>query len=331
MGPSERGSPHAPVSDSGESGLLELVRERFGSAPDGEVWAGDDAAVIVTGAHSLLTTDVLVEGVDFDLSYCTGYDVGWKALAVNVSDIAAMGGTPQRAVVSLALPATTPLEVVESFIDGLDAGADRWGVGIVGGDISSASEMSVSVALVGATDGAPVLRSGARPGDVICVTGSLGGAAGGLFALQRGVGGHNGEIERLVERQLRPLPRLGESAALQTATSMIDVSDGLALDLTRLMTASGTGAELSRSAIPVDPSLDALEGGPDPMTLALGGGEDYELLCTIAVSDLESVRDRLTGMAGLTEIGVVTEGGRCLLDGRALEGEELGWDHLRNR
>ena len=331
MGPSERGSPHAPVSDIGESGLLELVRERFGSAPDGEVWAGDDAAVIVTGAHSLLTTDVLVEGVDFDLSYCTGYDVGWKALAVNVSDIAAMGGMPQRAVVSLALPATTPLEVVESFIDGLDEGAGRWDVGIVGGDISGASEVSVSVALIGAFDGAPVLRSGARPGDAICVTGTLGGAAGGLFALQRGIGGHNDQIDRLVDRQLRPIPRLAESAELRTATSMIDVSDGLALDLTRLMSASGTGADISGSAIPIDPALAVLEDGPDPMTLALGGGEDYELLCTIAASDLESVRYGLAGMAGLTEIGVVTEGGRCLLDGRAFGGEELGWDHLQNR
>jgi thiamine-monophosphate kinase len=327
MGPSER----SPVSDIGESGLIDLVRERFGSAPTSEVWAGDDAAVVKTGARSLLTTDVLVEGVDFDLSYCTGYDIGWKALAVNVSDIAAMGGTPQRAVVSLALPSTTPRDVVESFIDGLDAGAERWGVGIVGGDVSGASEISVSVGLLGAVEGEPVLRSGARAGDAICVTGTLGGAAGGLFALQRGIGGHNGEMDRLVERQLRPVPRLAESVALRTSTSMIDVSDGLALDLTRLMSASGTGAELSRSAIPVDPALAALEDGPDPVALALGGGEDYELLCTVARSDLDRVRERLEDMAGLTEIGVVTDGGRCVLDGEVLEGEDYGWDHLRNR
>jgi thiamine-monophosphate kinase len=331
LSPTERRPSPALVADIGESGLIELVVQRFGAGPEGEVWAGDDAAIIGTGARSLLTTDVVVEGVDFDLSYCTGFDVGWKSLAVNVSDVAAMGGTPARAVVALSLSPASPLPLVEAFLDGLEAGAREWSIGIVGGDISGAREMSVSVTLVGTLEGEPVLRSGARPGDAVCVTGTLGGAAGGLFALQRGLAGHNPDVDRLAARQLRPEPRVRESELLRDATSMIDVSDGLALDLSRLMSASGTGCDLRGDLIPVDPCLAALEGGPDPTRLALSGGEDFELLCTLDPSSLDERMAALDApLAGLTRIGVVTGGG-CLLDGEPLRGEEPGWDHLRSR
>jgi len=321
--------PH--VGEIGESGLLDLIKRRFGNGPEGEVWVGDDAALVATGSRSLLTVDVLVEGIDFDFSYCTGFDVGWKSLAVNVSDIAAMGGRPERAVVALSLSPATLVGVVEAFLDGLEAGAGRWNVDIVGGDISGADEMSVSVTLLGAIDAEPVLRSGARLGDAICVTGSLGGAAGGLFALQRGLAGHNADIERLAARQLRPEPRIREAETLQAATAMVDVSDGLALDLTRLMKASGKGCTVSRELVPVDPALAALEDGPDPVELALRGGEDLELLCTLDPADVDRALEALgSPLAGLTRIGVVTDDG-CLLDGEPLEGEELGWEHLRSR
>jgi len=333
----QRGRPDLSVrsvADVGEAGLLEIVKERFGNGSDhGEVWAGDDAAVLATGERSLLTTDVLVEGIDFDLAYGSGRDVGWKSLAVNISDIAAMGGRPTRAVVTLALPPTTVLGVVDSFLDGLVEGAARWDVGIVGGDISGAAQMSVSVAMLGTVDGDPVLRAGARPGDAICVTGSLGGAAGGLFALQGGVTGSSPRIDELVGRQLRPEPRVVEGAQLKRlgATSMIDVSDGLGLDLTRLMTASGTGCAIETAMLPVDPNLGALEGGPDGVELALGGGEDLELLCTIDASRLDEAMEALAPpLAGFTRIGDVTEDG-LMLDGVAMKGEELGWDHLRSR
>jgi thiamine-monophosphate kinase len=242
-----------------------------------------------------------------------------------------MGGRPERAVVALSLSPASLVSVVEAFLDGLEAGAGRWNVDIVGGDISGADEMSVSVTLLGAIDAEPVLRSGARPGDAICVTGSLGGAAGGLFALQRGLAGHNADIERLAARQLRPEPRILEAETLRAATAMVDVSDGLALDLTRLMKASGTGCTVSRELVPVDPALTALEDGPDPVELALRGGEDFELLCTLDPADVDgSVQALESPLAGLTRIGVVTDDA-CLLDGEPLEGEELGWDHLRSR
>lgn len=322
------------MADVGESGLLEIVKDRFGNGSAyAEVWAGDDAAVVATGERSLLTTDVLVEGVDFDFAYCTGADVGWKSLAANVSDIAAMAGRPTRAVVSLSLPATTPLGTVESFLDGLAAGADRWQVAVAGGDISRAGEVSVAVAMVGALDGPPVLRSGARPGDAICVTGSLGGAAGGLLALQRGLAGSGRQVDMLVRRQLRPEPRLAESGVLRRsgATAMIDLSDGLGLDLIRLMTASGTGCAIEGAALPVDPSLVVLERDLDVAELALRGGEDLELLCTIDPSRVDAaVAEAGPPLSGLTRIGEVTREG-FMLDGVAMKGEELGWDHLRTR
>jgi thiamine-monophosphate kinase len=331
MKPSRARSSSTVVADVGESGLIDLVKERFGAGPEGELWAGDDTAIIATGRRTLFTTDVIVEGVDFDLSYCTGFDVGWKSLAVNVSDVAAMGGVPRRAVVALSMAPETPMNEVTGLLDGLDACARAYAVGIVGGDVSGADRMSVSVALTGDVD-TPVLRSGARPGDEICVTGTLGGAAAGLFALQRKLEGHNAAIDRLIARQLRPKPRLPESRRLLGASAMIDVSDGLALDLSRVMAASGTGCEVELGLLPVDPDLLALDGGTDPVALALGGGEDYELLCTIDPSDLDATVAALSGsLTGLTRIGVVTEGESCLFDGEPLEEEEMGWDHLRSR
>ena len=324
------------VSDLGESGLLERVARGFGEPVAGEVWAGDDAAVVCAPQGELFfAIDTLVEGIDFDLAYCSGADVGWKALAANVSDIAAMGGRASSAVVSLLLPSNAPAALVDDLIEGLAAAGQIWDVNVVGGDISGAPQVSLSVAIVGSPPGPVALRSGAKAGDAICVTGSLGGAAGGLALLRSGWPAvpPQAALERLRARQLRPRARAAEGVALAAfATAMIDVSDGLAVDLDNLMSASGTGCEVDPKSLPVDPDLiaaqDVLADGP--LHLAITGGEDFELLFTIPEKGLDGARAAL-GPAGpaVTRIGTVTEGTKKLGDLPVGEWKERGWEHLR--
>jgi thiamine-monophosphate kinase len=314
------------VSELGEAGLIAQVASYLPAPPPGEVWSGDDAAVFDPPAdRALMTTDTLVEGADFDLSYCEGFDVGWKAVAVNVSDVAAMGGRPTHAVATLGLPPSTPVAVVDGIGRGLAAAAAEWDLAVVGGDVSSAPVILIGLTVIGSAE-EPVLRSGARPGDLICVTGTIGGASGGLELLRRGLGDRSPE---LVERHLRPRARLHEGRRLAAlgATAMIDVSDGLAVDLTRLMKASGTGCRVDPAAVPVDPALDALVDAGlvrtgDLLRSAILGGEDFELLAT-----LPDRRD-----APVTVIGEVTDDAALRFGDDDLE--ELGrhgWDHLRDR
>lgn len=338
------------LGDLGETGVVDRILRRIG-APEGAVVAGgDDAAVVPFGDDQLvLTIDELAEEVDFDFSYCSGADVGWKAIAVNASDVAAMCGRPLWATVSLALPAATPVKRVDDLVGGMLEAASRWGIGLVGGDLSRAPQMSVSVAMTGGLVGAhPVLRGGARPGDSLCVTGSLGGAAAGLQLLRAGhakenqvevAGEGRGEgdvVSNLLRRQLRPLARVDQSHALAPLrpSSMIDLSDGLAPDLARLMRASRTGCEVDPDAVPLDQGLDTVYG-PDReagFELAMVGGEDFELLFTIDPGTVEaalaSVRE--TGVA-CTEIGRITHGDRVVGDRPLASWEEVAWDHLRRR
>lgn len=321
------------VAALGEFGLIDRFAARFGPPPEGETWSGDDAAVLISpGATLLYTTDLLVEAVDFDMGYASGADIGWKAIAVNISDIAAMGGRPRHAVVGLGLRADCSVDAADGVIDGLLAAASRWDVDLVGGDVSGAGELILSVALIGVAENSPVHRSGASAGDVICVTGSLGGAAGGLALLRDGSPLETPAKQRLRARQLRPTPRLEEGRRLARlgATAMIDVSDGLAGDLLHLLDASRLGCEIAPSAIPIDPDLDSLEG-PDPLEAALAGGEDFELLFTIAEDRFESARASLSELGTpVTRIGITVEGSRRLFGGRHLDAVgEVGWDHLR--
>lgn len=342
------------VADIGESGLIERVAARLGAAREGEIWAGDDAAVVASpGERLIYTTDLMVEGVDFDLSYCSGADVGWKVLAVNASDVAAMGGRPHHAVTTLSLPPDTSISFVDALLEGLTAAAARWDIDLVGGDISRATEITVGVALLGVAVGAqPVLRSGARRGDAVCVTGSLGGSAGGLLVLQRGLAGP-GPVEgrtlspaltdavtRLAERHLRPRARVDEAAALSQlgASAMIDVSDGLAADLDHLLVASDKDCdELDFNTLPVDADLHVLAGALsdielDPTDAALSGGEDFELLFTLDPSRVDDARAALARMGTeLTQLTTVVDAkdgsGRRQLE----RWKEKSWDHLRNR
>jgi thiamine-monophosphate kinase len=277
----------------------------------------------------LLTTDVLVENVDFDRNYATGHDVGWKTFAANVSDIAAMGGRPRRAVATLSLPSSTTVAFVDEILDGLLAASERWGAGVVGGDVSEADQISVGVALIGNAEH-PVLRSGANPGDAICVTGALGGAAGGLLALRSDI---EGAVE-LKRRQLRPVARVeeGVAAAAAGATAMIDISDGFARDLGHLVAASGVGCEVEIDSIPVDPALSEVSELIFPMEAALAGGEDFELLLTIREDSLTNLFTELNEIGtGVTRVGTITDGEARLGSASLEQWKERGWEHLRTR
>ena len=296
-----------------------------GAPPAGEVWIGDDAAVLgAPGGPLLLATDAAVAGVHADLSLVGLDDLGWKALTATVSDIGAMGGRPLHAVVSLCLPPGTD---VGSLAAGIAEASARWSCPVVGGDVTGADQVVVSVAATGVVegDGPPVTRSGASPGDRLLVTGPLGRSAAGLRFLRatarsggRGAGDEVGEA--LVAAHRRPLARIAEgiTARRAGATAMIDVSDGLAIDLHRLADASRVGFHLE--TVPVAGGASEAE--------ALAGGEDYELV--IAVPD-----DRVAALeaafvaAGLRAPFIV---GRCATDPseRLLAGSPLprsGWQH----
>lgn len=292
----------------------------------------------------------MTEHVDFELDWAGGADIGWKLVAINVSDIAAMGGRPTRAVVTIQLGEATTIDLIDEIAVGIAEGAQRWGVKVVGGDIGRGSELGLTCTLLGDVDGPPVLRSGARPGDFVCITGAIGGAVVGLVALQTGVVQRDNvraEIARpsgadglavLAARQLRPQPRLHEGLALRSlATAMIDISDGFASDLERLCTASNVGCEVDGGTIPLDPELDhglaKIGAPPEPLEWALTGGEDFELLfCLPSARAVDKAQHRLDELGtSVSVVGKITAEGRSL-DGRPLEEwSKHGWDHLRTR
>ena len=299
----------------GELAFIERLKRRLPASPEGQCWIGDDAAVLDAG--SLLKTDVLVEGVHFDLAWCSPQDVGWKAVAVNLSDIAAMGGSPSAAVVSLVVRDDEP-GVPDRVMDGIAVAADRFGCPIVGGDTSIGPALVVAVAVLGrAHPSGPVLRSGARPGDIVFVTGDLGGAGS---ALARRLAGEREQPG--MERLRRPVPRLAVGAAVAAAggSAMIDISDGLATDLGHLCSASGCGAVVDQDALPLAPGVD--------IETALFSGDDYELLFTAPAGSAATFeRWRLQPA---TAIGSMTESGpHITLAGRHGERSLLrrAWEH----
>lgn len=292
---------------TGEFAAIERIAARLGPAVPGEVWAGDDAAVVVVGGARLaIAADALVAGVHADLSLTSVSDLGWKALSVNLSDLAAMGCTATRAVVTVAGPAGTKLE---ELYEGLGAAAVTFSCPIVGGDLTNAPELVVSVTVVGPADVTPppVLRSGARAGDEIWVSGALGAAAAGLRALRGGA-----RPPALVGAHARPVPRIAEGVAARElgATAMIDVSDGFAADLAHILDASGVGCELE--LVPV------AEGATEAD--ALSGGDDYELVwCAPPGAAVE------TGFAG-RGLRAPVRVGRCVED-TSRRPAGAGWAH----
>jgi thiamine-monophosphate kinase len=315
-----------------------------GEAPGVVLGIGDDAAIVEPGAGQLvLTTDLLVESVHFEVRNVVARDLGAKAITVNVSDLAAMAASPRFALVSLGLTEDVSSGWVVELYGGMRDACAEYAVSLVGGDLSRAPAIVISVTAVGhALAGRAVTRSGARPGDVIVVTGSLGAAAGG-FALSRLDPSQLGSAltepwaRALLDAFARPVARVGEGQTLAQcgATAMMDLSDGLAKDLGRLCHASGVGARIELSRVPVSrPLRDGAETlGIDPLQLAMSGGEDYELLATLDVTDLDLARGRLHERSGvpLSEIGVIVDGGRLesVDEGGLLAPlEPSGWDHF---
>lgn len=289
---------------------------------------GDDAAVFEQrgGFDSVVTADLLVEDVDFRLTTTTPRLLGHKALAVSLSDIAAMGACPRFALLSVGVPRPVwRSSFLDRFYEGFFALADRYGVRLVGGDVSRTPErVLIDSIVIGETaHGSAVFRSGARPGDHIFVTGSLGGAHVGLQLLEhepsgRIYSGSRLSIERAIRRHRRPEPRLAWGALLgeeALATAMIDISDGLSSDLSHLCRESRVGAIVDARRIPIDPCVTQLsyELRLNPLEAALGGGEDFELLFTIHPRDLPRLPKSIGGVTA-TYIGDVTsERDRVLL------------------
>ena len=285
---------------------------------------GDDAAIIRQrdGLDTVITADLLVEDIDFRRDWTTPRVLGHRALAVSLSDIAAMGARPRWALLSIGVP----LEVwrsrfVDQFYEGFFALADSYAVALVGGDVSRTPSRVVvdSIVLGEAASGRAVLRSGARPGDHVFVTGALGGAAAGLRLLERGArigekakpGRQSRAVEALLLRHLRPRPRVewGEYLGRYAlATAMIDLSDGLSSDLSHLCEESGVGASLYVARIPVDEQAALISGrrALDPLMLALHGGEDFELLFTVRPRDLRRLPQSVAGVPA-TYIGDITD------------------------
>lgn len=331
------------VSELGEFGIIERLRAFLAShgaaKAAGRLAAGigDDAAVWRTeGGVTVATTDTLVAGVHFLPERTPWRDTGWKALAVNVSDVAAMGATPDFALVTLGLPADTPVAEIDELYAGLAEAGEAYGVSITGGDIVRAPTFFISVALTGyagaGASGEPLVmrRSAALAGDLLAVSGSLGGAAGGLHALQRGCA----DMETLIARHARPPARLQTGLAAREAgvRCAIDVSDGLLQDLSQICRASGVGAAVRRDALPIDPALAGAFEAEEALRFAVAGGEDYELLLAGSRQAIEAAaRSSDVPLTIIGEIVADPEHRVTLLDasGRELAIPE-GWDHLRS-
>ncbi len=277
------------IGSLGENESLKRTIARLSASDFAIVGPGDDAAVIsAPDARFVVTTDTLIENHDFKLNWSSGYDLGWKAVASNLADVAAMGAIPTALVVAVTAPAETLVSWLESFADGLREACEQLapGCGVVGGDLAASDQVMVSVAAHGSLEGRePVLRSGAKAGDIIAVAGTLGKAAAGLALLQSENSDAISAYDNLVNIQLRPNPPIssGVTAAIAGATSMLDVSDGLAKDVGRI-------AKASAVSIQIDPlMLQGFEAVLEEAARAIGaresdwvlfGGEDHALLAT---------------------------------------------------
>lgn len=302
---------------SGEFEAIERLSRRLRPPVDTPVWIGDDAAAVVPGRGLLLlAADAVVDGVHADLALIGLDDLGWKALAANVSDVAAMGGVAGHALVTVAGPPEVDLD---RLYQGISEAADTYACPVVGGDLVSAPRLVVTVAVTGWVDDPPVRRAGARPGDRVWVTGPLGASAAGLRLLRAGAprrGDPDPETAACIEAHARPQVAVAEGPAARRAgaTAMIDVSDGFGADLGHLADASGIGFELA--GVPVAPGASLGE--------ALGGGEDYRLVFTAPPE--APVAAAFAGLFPPVEIGeCVADPGRRVLGDRPLD--PLGWQH----
>lgn len=321
------------LKELGEFGLIGRIARRVRNKPSVVLGIGDDAAALLPtpGTLTLITTDMLLEGVHFDLNFCDPQNLGRKSLAVNLSDLAAMGARPRQFLLSIALPAKLSLEFVDGFMEGVLEQAERFGVTLVGGDTcASLGGLAISITALGEQLPQHVLkRSGAAPGDLVCLTGTVGDAALGLDELRQGV-----RQGYLAARQLDPTPRVAAGVGLAEAglaSAMIDVSDGVLADLGHICELSGVGARLELARLPLSDEYRAACGA-DPYALALSGGEDYELLFCIPREKEARVKELLKGLGlRFSVIGEITRESSLQLatpEGGAYQPGKRGFDHF---
>ena len=334
------------VRDIGEFGVIERLNRMVvgrGAGNDAVrafpllVDTGDDTAVWQAGeGKELFTTDTMVEGVHFTRSTTPWRELGWKAIASNISDVASMGGLPTYALITLGLPAETRVDDIEEMYRGMLEIGEEYGMGVVGGDIVRSPVFFVTTALAGVTRQAPLLRSTASPGDAVAVTGWLGSSAGGLRLMLDSPDATGGAAEFLRQAHRRPVPavRAGQVLASAGIGTAMDVSDGLVDDLGKLCRASGVSARVEASMVPTHPFLVQQFPG-EHLRLALGGGEDYVLLFT---GPPEVVQEVVSGLGeGCSVIGSIVSAddasgvGRVTVvdgEGRELPVPDGGWDHF---
>lgn len=313
------------VADLGEFGLISAIRELLPADDRLEIAAGDDAAVLrVPDGRVVATTDLLVEDRHFRRDWSAAADVGVKAAAQNLADVAAMGAQPRTLLVGLACPAGLAADWVLEMIGGVVAECRRAGASVAGGDITGAGAIMIAITALGElTEAGPVTRAGARPGDLVGLAGQVGSSAAGLALLRAGRASPGGEFDQLVQAHLRPQPpyRAGLAAAGR-ATAMIDVSDGLLQDVGHIAAASGVCIDVVTAALPGAEPVRAAANvlGADWPQWALTGGEDHALAATFpAGSELPD---------GWRIIGDVREGAGILVDGQPWAGPG-GWEHFR--
>jgi len=345
-------------SEIGEFGFI----ERFSSAFDtlnvpGTCGIGDDCAVLPFGEEDILvTTDMLLENTHFLRGGISPYHLGWKTLAVNLSDVAAMGGVPVSSFLSLGIPSDVSVEYMDEFMRGYRDLCIRSGVSLSGGDTTrsegAGAHLVLNVAVVGrVSHGSAIMRGGARPGDAVYVTGTLGDSAAGLEIIKAAGGKLTSAVElekclpslpssaaSLLERHWMPQPRLAAARVLSATGavhSMMDISDGIASDLQHILKASGVSSEVDVGALPLSSAMMeyAAISGMDPVASALGGGEDYELLFTAEEGAFDAERIAAEAAVKITRIGTITEGGppvvRWRKDGRRMTADFSGYDHFR--
>ena len=343
------------IAELGEFGLIEhLTKDIEPKNTSTKKGVGDDCAVLsYSNYETLITNDMLMEGIHFDLTYMDMHTLGYKSAMVNISDIFAMGGTPKQMIISIALSKRFKVEDIDAFYNGLKDACNKWNIDIVGGDTtSSKTGLAISITCIGEAKTEDIVyRSGAKETDLICVSGDLGAAYMGLQLLEREKNVYYSQLqegkikqdeqwtpdfagkEYIIQRQLKPEARGDIIERLRDAdihpTSMIDISDGLSSELHHICQQSGTGCRIYEKTIPIDyqTALMAEEMNMNVTTCALNGGEDYELLFTCPIGD----NDKLQNMEGVKVIGYITkpELGFKLIsrDNREFDLLAQGWNH----
>lgn len=343
-----KNQPRTSLSELGEFGLIEHLTKNFSLNQESSVKGiGDDAAVLdFKGKKTLVSTDLLIEGVHFDLAYMPLKHLGYKAVVVNVSDICAMNARPTQITVSVAVSNRFPLEALEELYEGITLAAKIYNVDVIGGDTTSSQKgLIISITAIGeANEDEITYRSGAKPNDLLVVTGDIGSAYMGLQVLEREkqvfqVNPNNQpdltDYTYLIERQLKPEARKDIRPLLKDLdvkpTSMIDISDGLSSEVMHICKQSNVGCNVYEDKLPFDPQfiLVCEEFNLDATTIALSGGEDYELLFTVGINDF----DKIKGNPNFTVIGYITEEkeGKHLITraNTKIELKARGWNALK--